>query len=128
MSHRGVERYPQGGADAMQGGRSAGPAVAGGGAGQDREGGLHVIQAQLAQHDPTEVRAEVLVDVLVVAAQRGGAGPQASGQPVHQPLPGGQQRPVWVGGMRWAQSGQGLVGLGAGAVTASPQPSPRSAG
>jgi hypothetical protein len=47
------------------------------------------------------MRDEVLVDVLVVAAQRGGPGPKASGQPALQPLPGGQQRPVWVGGMRW---------------------------
>jgi hypothetical protein len=54
-------RYPQGGADAMQGCRGVGPAVAGRGAGQDREGGLHVIQAQLAQQDPTEVGNEVRV-------------------------------------------------------------------
>ncbi|HEX5345710.1 MAG TPA: hypothetical protein VFW64_01185 [Pseudonocardiaceae bacterium] len=58
------------------------------------------------QQDPTEVRDEVLVDVLMVAAQRGGPGPQAGGQPVPQPLPGAQQRLAWVGGVRWAQSGK----------------------
>jgi hypothetical protein len=68
------------------------------------------------------------VDVLVVAAQRGRPGPKAGRQPVCQPLPGGQQHPVWIGGMRWAQPGQRPVGLGAGAVTASPQPAPRSIG
>jgi hypothetical protein len=85
-SHRGVERHPQGGADAMQGGRGAGSPGACRGAGQDREGGLHVIQAQLSQQDPTEVRDQVLVDVLVVATQRGRPGPKAGGQPVLQPL------------------------------------------
>ncbi|MGH3535100.1 MAG: hypothetical protein ACRDQG_10405 [Pseudonocardiaceae bacterium] len=102
-SRRGVERHPQGGTDAMQGGRGAGPAVAGWGAGQDRERGLYVVQAQLAQHDPTEVGIEVVVDVLVVAAQCGGPVPKASGQPVPQPLPGAQQHPVRVGGMRSTQ-------------------------
>jgi len=92
------------------------------------EVGLHVIQAQLVQQDPAEVRDEVLVDVLVVAAQRGGSGPKAGGQPVLEPLPGAQQHPVWIGGMRWAQPGQGPVGFGAGTVTASPQPAPRSTG
>ena len=85
----------------MQGRGGAGPAGAGGGAGQDRQGGLHVIQAQLVQQ---------------------------GGQPVLQPLPGGQQFPAWVGGMRLAQCGQRPFDLGAGAVTASPQPAPRSAG
>ena len=47
----------------MQGGGGAGPPVAGRGAGQGRKGGLHVIQAQLTQNDPTEVRNEVLVTV-----------------------------------------------------------------
>ena len=112
----------------MQGRGGAGPAGAGGGAGQDRQGGLHVIQAQLAQQDPAEVWDEVLVDVLVVAAQRGGSGSKAGGQPVLQPLPGGQQFPAWVGGMRLAQCGQRPFDLGAGAVTASPQLAPRSAG
>jgi hypothetical protein len=112
----------------MQGGGGTSPTVTGRGAGQDREGGLHIIQTQLAQHDPTKVRNEVLVDVLMVATQRGGPGSKAGGQPVPQPLPGSQQHPPGVGGMRSTQSGQGPVGLGAGTVTASPQPAPRSAG
>lgn len=74
--------------------------------------------------DPAEVRDEVLV----IAAQRGRPGPKTGGQPVLQPLPGGRQHPVWIGGMRWAQLGQGPVGLGAGTVTTSPQPTPRSTG
>jgi len=86
----------------MQSGRGAGPPVASAGAGQDREGGLHIIQAQLAQQDSTEVRDEVLVDVLVVAAQPGGPGSKTGSQPVCQPLPGGQQLPGRVGGMQWA--------------------------
>ncbi len=64
----------------------------------------------------------------MVAAQRGGPGSKAGGQPVRQPLPGAQQHPPGVGGMRSAQSGQGPLGLGGGTVTASPQPAPRSAG
>jgi len=48
----------------------------------------------------------VLVDVLVVATQRGWPGPKAGGQPVLQPLPGRRQRPALVGGMRLAQPGQ----------------------
>jgi hypothetical protein len=81
-------------ADAMQGRGGTGPPVAGRGAGQDREGALHVIQAQLAQQDPAEMRNEMLVDVLVIATQRGWPGPKAGGQPVRQPLPGGQQHPA----------------------------------
>jgi hypothetical protein len=58
----------------MQGRGGTGSSGAGGGAGQDGEGGLYVIQAQLAQCDPAEVGDEMLVDVLVVATQRGGPG------------------------------------------------------
>jgi hypothetical protein len=83
---------------------------------------------QLAQQDPAEVGDEVLVDVLVVATQRSWPGPKAGGQPVRQPLPGGQQHPVCVGGKRSAQPGQRPLGLSAGTVTTSPQPAPRSSG
>lgn len=128
-SHRGVARHPQGGADAMKSRRGAGPTVASVGV---RARIAKVVctssRAQLAQQDPTKVWDEVVVDVLVVAAQRGGPGPKAGRQPVRQPLPGGQQHPACVGGMRSAQPDQGPVGLSAGTVTASPQPAPRSGG